>query len=198
MPPDVTTAADGRVMRLSERLGDLDDQLYLRLSAPTVPWLDNGVSHLTNAADHSKLSIGMSIALALTGPRGRRAAIVGVASMAATSAIANLLVKPLARRRRPSRAHSHPNDPAESPYYVVMPESHSFPSGHSAAAMAFATGVASVWPAAAAAPFAVAGAVGYSRVHTGVHFPGDVALGWVLGAAIGRGVGGLDRWNRSR
>ncbi|MCT7355757.1 phosphatase PAP2 family protein, partial [Streptomyces sp. 15-116A] len=30
---------------------------------------------------------------------------------------------------------------------------------------------------------ALAGAVGYSRVHTGVHYPGDVAAGAVLGIA---------------
>ena len=31
--------------------------------------------------------------------------------------------------------------------------------------------------------------VGYSRVYTGVHYPGDVVMGAVIGAAIGKLVG---------
>ena len=35
---------------------------------------------------------------------------------------------------------------------------------------------------------AVAGAVAYSRVHTGVHYPGDAVVGALLGAATGQMV----------
>ena len=31
----------------------------------------------------------------------------------------------------------------------------------------------------------VAAAVAYSRVHTGVHYPGDVLVGSIVGAAVG-------------
>jgi undecaprenyl-diphosphatase len=50
----------------------------------------------------------------------------------------------------------------------------------------------------AAAPLRLlASAVGYSRVHTGVHYPGDVVLGAVIGASIGDLVGwGLARLGR--
>jgi undecaprenyl-diphosphatase len=49
--------------------------------------------------------------------------------------------------------------------------------------VAFAAAVGTVLPAAAVPLGALAGAVGYARVHTGVHYPGDVAAGAVLGLA---------------
>jgi undecaprenyl-diphosphatase len=51
--------------------------------------------------------------------------------------------------------------------------------------MAFAT-AASRWVPAAGAPlYSLAGLVAYSRVHSGVHFPGDVVAGAVIGLTIG-------------
>ena len=39
-------------------------------------------------------------------------------------------------------------------------------------------------PAAAAPLWALAALVAYSRVHTGVHYPGDVVAGSLLGIAL--------------
>jgi undecaprenyl-diphosphatase len=67
-----------------------------------------------------------------------------------------------------------------------MPTSSSFPSGHSASAATFAVAVGDVLPALRW-PLRLAGAaVAFSRVYTGVHYPGDVAAGVVSGAVIGR------------
>jgi undecaprenyl-diphosphatase len=62
-----------------------------------------------------------------------------------------------------------------------QPSSSSFPSGHSASAAAFATGVALQQPWLALPVGSLAAAVIYSRVHTGVHYPGDVAAGAAIG-----------------
>jgi len=35
---------------------------------------------------------------------------------------------------------------------------------------------------------ALAGAIGFSRVYTGVHYPGDVLGGWLLGKIVAFGV----------
>jgi membrane-associated phospholipid phosphatase len=64
---------------------------------------------------------------------------------------------------------------------VKMPDSTSFPSGHSASAFAFATAVGDELPLAWLPLHAVAAAVTYSRVHTGVHYPGDVLVGSLMG-----------------
>jgi undecaprenyl-diphosphatase len=65
-----------------------------------------------------------------------------------------------------------------------MPTSLSFPSGHSASAFAFATGVAHQLPVTGVPLHGLAGLVAYSRVHTGVHFPGDVVVGSMLGTVL--------------
>ena len=65
-----------------------------------------------------------------------------------------------------------------------MPSSRSFPSGHSAAAFAFATGVGAVSATAAVPLRALAALVAYSRVHTGVHYPADVLAGALTGTAL--------------
>jgi membrane-associated phospholipid phosphatase len=66
-----------------------------------------------------------------------------------------------------------------------MPTSVSFPSGHTASAFAFATAVTTDLPQLALPLFGLATVVGYSRVHNGVHYPGDVVAGAVLGLGIG-------------
>jgi len=69
-----------------------------------------------------------------------------------------------------------------------MPQSAAFPSGHTASAAAFASAVGTVLPAASAPLWLLACAVGYLRVHTGVHYPGDVVAGVVDGIASAAAV----------
>jgi undecaprenyl-diphosphatase len=66
-----------------------------------------------------------------------------------------------------------------------MPRSSSFPSGHAASAFAFAYAVGRHLPVLAVPIRLLAAAVAYSRVHTGVHYPGDVVVGSVIGAGTG-------------
>jgi undecaprenyl-diphosphatase len=164
----------------------LDLAAYAAVAATPTPTLDRAMARLSRAADYSRLSLASAGMLAATGgARGRRAAATGLGSVAITAAVVNLAVKPLGRRRRPERlAHRVP-----LARQVPMPMSSSFPSGHSAAAFAFATGVGRVWPAAALPLRGLAALVAYSRVHTGVHYPGDAIAGSLLGAAIAQLAG---------
>ena len=79
-----------------------------------------------------------------------------------------------------------------------MPTSTSFPSGHSASAFAFAGAVAGTTPVLGAPLRGLAVAVAYSRVHTGVHYPGDVIVGSVVGATIGEATALATRALRRR
>jgi undecaprenyl-diphosphatase len=72
-----------------------------------------------------------------------------------------------------------------------MPTSTSFPSGHAASGFAFASAIGRDQPWLGLALRFLAAAVGYSRVHTGVHYPGDVVVGSLIGEATGQAVAGL-------
>ena len=143
----------------------------------------NEARQLSGAANNSRLWLGIAAAVALAGgERGRRAALEGVVAIGVTSAAVNLGVKPIARRR-----------------HVPMPRSGSVPSGHSASAFAFAYAVGRHLPALAVPIRLLAAAVAYSRVHTGVHYPGDVVIGSVTGAGTAAMVAAVaDRVGRAR
>jgi undecaprenyl-diphosphatase len=161
----------------------VDGAVYFAVAATETPALDRFLRGLSAAADHSKISLTVAGLLALRPGRPRQAALHGVAAVATASTAANLLGKQLVRRPRPER------DAQRNPQrHVPMPDSASFPSGHTASAFAFAFTVGSVLPAAAVPLGALAMAVGYSRVHTGVHYVGDVAAGVLIGIACAAAV----------
>jgi membrane-associated phospholipid phosphatase len=155
----------------------IDQAVYRAIAASPSPSLDLVLSRLSSAADHSKLWFAIAGALALKPGRPRRAALVGVASIGLVSATANLVGKGLLRRARPDRAGV--SVPAGRK--VRMPGSTSFPSGHSASGFAFATAVGDELSLAWLPLHALAAAITYSRVHTGVHCPGDVLVGSLMG-----------------
>ncbi len=169
------------VRRLLADAEHVDRALYGAVATTPTPTLDTAMRRLSRAADHSKLSIGSSVILAVAGgPTGRRAARSGLTCLATTATVVNLVVKPLARRRRPDRAEGG----VAPSRHVAMPTSASFPSGHAAAAVAFASGAGRVAPLTSVPLHALAATVAYSRVHTGVHYPGDVIAGALIGAIL--------------
>ncbi|MFG2449449.1 bifunctional phosphatase PAP2/diacylglycerol kinase family protein [Streptomyces sp. NPDC048512] len=159
-------------------LGELDQRLFTRVAAAGVPGADPALRRLSHAADHGRLWIGTAAGLALVGGHtARRAAVRGLGSLALASLTVNTLVKWSARRPRPLL-----DGVPRVRLLERQPHTTSFPSGHSASAAAFATGVAleSTRYGAVVAP--VAAAVAFSRVYVGVHFPGDVLAGVAIGA----------------
>jgi undecaprenyl-diphosphatase len=130
------------------------------------------------AAEHTKLWWAAAVVMAAAGGwRGRTAAAAGVGGMAVAQVLSNGIAKQLYHRRRPPEEWV----PAED--LEDRPDSSSFPSGHTAAAFAFTGAVAPVWPAAGALCAVPAVLVAAERVHSGAHYPSDVAVGGAIGLA---------------
>ena len=166
--------------RVAGTVDALDRAAYAAVTTTQSPRLDRQIARLSDWADYSGLWLVIATGLVLLGGRsGRRAAVRGLLSIGVTSTITNGMLKFIFRRRRPQRRASSKGR------FVRMPKSASFPSGHTASAFAFASAVAGYAPFFTYPIFALATAVGYSRVHTGVHYPGDVLGGALLGTVTG-------------
>jgi diacylglycerol kinase family enzyme len=148
--------------------------------------VDRAMRALSRSANKGRLWFALAAVGVLVGGRTRRAAIRGAGALAVTSFMTNAVLKPLTRRKRPSVELT--------PIFRRLhraPRSTSFPSGHAASASAFLAGVTLESPAVGVAIAPLAAAVGYSRVHVGVHHVSDV----VAGAAFGAGVAlATQRW----
>jgi undecaprenyl-diphosphatase len=167
---------------LPGELHELDVNIFESVAEFHAPGLDRVIPVLSTAASYSRLWMGVGAGLAAVGgPRGRRAAVAGLAAIGVTSLLANAVVKPLAARRRPV-------SPVPEARRLVQPKSTSFPSGHTASAAAFSGVVGAQIPSLRAPLDALALSVAFSRVYTGVHYPGDVVAGWVLGRLIATAV----------
>ena len=168
------------------RLGELDRGAYVAVAGLSTPALDGPLGRLSSFANHSKPWFLMAAGLAMFGgPTGRLAARAGVVAIGAASLVVNQPMKLAGDRARPDRVgHAVPES-----RWVPMPTSTSFPSGHSASALAFAVAVGQVVPALRVPLRAAAATVAFSRVYTGVHYPGDVLVGAATGAVLGRLVG---------
>ncbi|MCX4904139.1 bifunctional phosphatase PAP2/diacylglycerol kinase family protein [Streptomyces sp. NBC_00878] len=182
---DLTVTEPGHALR--DRLLALDYRIFEAVAARHWPGADPLLPKLSRSANHGLLWFGAAAAFAATrSPRARRAAVRGVASLALASATINTLGKRSVRRQRPL---------LDSVPLVRQlkrqPITTSFPSGHSASAAAFATGVALESRPLGAVVAPVAAAVALSRIYTGAHFPSDVLVGAAFGAGAAFAVRGL-------
>ena len=145
---------------------------------PHSPTSDRYVSVLSDLGEGlGWVAGGVALAM-LGGSKGRRAGLAtAVASLAATYVV-QTRVKPLFRRVRPFVNR-------DARVVGTRPADHSFPSGHTASSFAAATALAFFYPKAAPLAYALATGVAASRVHLGVHFPSDTAVGGIIGIGIG-------------
>ena len=92
-PPAATDGGAGYAGALVGELGQLDRAVYAAIADTPTPLLDEPMRRLSNAANFSKLWIGIAAGVALVGGRGgRRAAATGLVAIGVTSAVVNQAV----------------------------------------------------------------------------------------------------------
>ena len=166
-------------------LGAADRWLLLKINRDwTAPWLNEAMPLLTDLHKVAWFKFGAApAAAALWLWKGRRHALkvlaVAVLAIAASDLLAFRVIKPWAARPRPANAGVPVELRAPAGSY------HGFPSNHASNAGAAAAVLSVAYPGAALAFGALAALIAYSRVYVGVHYPGDVLGGLLLGAAIG-------------
>lgn len=138
------------------------------------PPIERVVGAATHLGQHGACWLALGAAgAALDGGRRRRWQR-GMRAVALAYGV-NQAVKLLVRRPRPQLP--------DLPQQVEVPTQLSFPSAHAATSFAALRAFSGLVPAG---PLAVAaGAMTYSRLYLGVHYPSDIVAGAALGLAIG-------------
>ena len=129
---------------------------YSRLGEHSVLWLAIGIA-------------GVAVDDRQRGTWARATASVGGAYLLSTS------IKMAIGRRRPLIE--------DLPHLMVTPTGLSFPSSHSTSSFAAARAFGGLLPAGPL--YLAAGAMAFSRLYLGVHYPSDVAAGAALGTVVG-------------
>ncbi|WUJ83913.1 phosphatase PAP2 family protein [Streptomyces mirabilis] len=165
-------------MRLMAGLRAADRRLTKQVASWDPRRVGRPLSAVEETAESAKLWCGAAVLMAcLGGGRGRRAAAAGLTALSLAQLTSNAVCKPLAGRPRPPKEWI-PHNEVEN-----RPDSSSFPSGHTAAAVAFTAAITPAWPLAGAACAIPAAMVAVERVHSGAHYPSDVAAGAAIGLA---------------
>ena len=106
-----------------------------------------------------------------------------------------LALKTLNGVLKPALARSRPFEVIRDSRVVgVRPATYSFPSGHAASAVAGAFVTTLMLPRGRVLLWALAALIAASRVYVGVHYPLDVAVGALVGGAVGALVTGGRAW----
>ena len=181
--PDIAAGRIAVVVPPPSR-GGFDRRIFAYINGlPHSPLSDRYISTISDLGEGLGWVAGGAAIAMLGGRKGRRAGLATALASVSATYIVQKRVKPIFRRVRPYIDR-------EARVVGVRPVDHSFPSGHAASSFAAATALSAYYPKAAPLAFSVATGVAVSRVHLGVHFPSDVAVG----AAIGVGIGTLAAW----
>jgi undecaprenyl-diphosphatase len=160
------------------RLLALDEQVLLRVVRWQRPLTIRFLRAITHLGD-APVWVFVGLVLAAAGSPDTKALALRLGASAGLAALVAQVVKRLSRRRRPNAGI------AGFEALVQNPDAFSFPSGHTAAAVATAIAWAGEGAGLGTLAAGFAGLVGFSRVALGAHYPLDVMVGALIGLTCG-------------
>ncbi len=158
---------------------NINIEILRKINLERNPSLDAGFRKLTNSITYTDIGtpvILFTVAAIKHDSVAKRKAVYIGSSLLLSAAISGIIKKAV-KEPRP---------------FVTYPEiqkltkagSESFPSGHTTDAFSLATSLTLAYPKwyVAVPAYTYASAIGYSRMHLGVHYPGDVIAGALIGS----------------
>ncbi len=158
---------------------NINIEILRKINLERNPSLDVGFRKLTNSITYTDIGtpvILFTVAAIKHDSVAKRKAVYIGSSLLLSAAISGIIKKAV-KEPRP---------------FVIYPEiqkltkagSDSFPSGHTTDAFSLATSLTLAYPKwyVAVPAYTYASAIGYSRMHLGVHYPGDVLAGAIIGS----------------
>jgi undecaprenyl-diphosphatase len=173
---------------LPEAIGRLDYAAFQWLRTHHSPLLDAVMAGLSDLGTGSTIWVVLALLIGAIYHSRWMAVVHVVLAVVLTFLITDYAAKPFFNRARPFESY------VESRVYGFKPTSRSFPSGHAAGAIAGAYALTRLAPEARSIFWIFAALIAFSRVYLGVHYPGDVLAGGLLGLGVAMFVVGGTRW----
>jgi undecaprenyl-diphosphatase len=167
----------------------LDHSLFQLLNGGlTSSFLDWFMPFITDAKNWMPLIAIVWLAMVCSGrSRLRVLALALLVSVGLTDLVCGKVIKKAVGRLRPCALAQEGG--IKCRLLLPLKTSKSFPSNHAANTAAFAAAMIAMCGFKAGWPFVIiAFLVGYSRIYVGVHFPLDVAAGWLIGSLFALAV----------
>ena len=168
-----------------ERLLELDRDAFLFLNRLNTPWLDAVMPWITRTESWTPLFIVLLYFVIREFRKDSWAVLLGIAlTILFADQLTSQFMKPFFERLRPS------HDPSlDGLVHIVNGDRgglYGFASGHAANTFGVATFLVSILPRYRWMPwlFLWAGLMTYSRIYLGVHYPGDILVGALVGILV--------------